>query len=610
MPPKSDRHRLANMNTDAQRPTARKSPWPWLATVVVLGGGAWFLWRSAERPHRQREVCKLRLKQIGQALHQYHERYHSFPPAYVLGPDEKPWHSWRVLLLPFLSEDALHREYRFDEPWNGEHNRRLSQRVPECYRCPSDSRASMANFLAVVDRRTMWPAHFTVRISDVIDGTSNTVMLVEALDRDINWLEPRDLTLPQSLEQIRRDEAHGVHHVLFVDGAVRAVNPTINEGIWRSLLTPQYGKSVVSMENWPPEQVADDTDSADGDRPAVEAESLPKTQIIATTDSRLDADSNTLWCATMQMAWDRLRDVLKTETKGDVTDIPVRGNPPLAVALNARRFPLAALVANAYELRAEVLTPSDGAKLLQTIETQFFKHNPDQTELPNSGGGIRIKASLHKNLPFETRFDRLPEPIRFQSGESTTPVAAFGPTSKSPPELFEQIIVRDYVSDDDFVVELITATQQRDCIILANVSPSATLEATWQAVNQRRRGRTKQLQGIDVMAIPVLRFHLTTQFNELIGRRLEWNGFGFTLVEARQSIRFRLDERGADLLSVAELVAVSDFGGEGSYEPPPKPRHFVFDKPFLIALRESKADEPYFVAWIASPALMETEDGR
>ena len=609
MPPKSDRHRLANMNTDAQRPTVRKSLWPWLVAVVVLGVGIWFLWRAGQ-PNRQREVCKLRLKQIGQALHQYHERFGSFPPAYVLGPDEKPWHSWRVLLLPFLGEDSLHREYRFDEPWNGEHNRRLSQRVPECYRCPSDSRASMANFLAIVDRRTMWPAHFTVRISDVTDGTSDTVMLLEALDHDINWLEPRDLTLPQSLKQVRRDDAHGIHHVLLVDGSVRALDLTLNDGIWRSILTPQNGKSVVSMENWPPDQVADDTDSADGDLPAVEAESLPKTQIIATPDSSLDADSNTLWCATMQMAWDRLRDEMKTQTKGDVTDIPVRGNPPLATALNARRFPLAALVANAYELRVEVIKPSDGAKLLQAIETQFFKHNPDRTELPVGGGGIRITASLHKNMPFETRFDRLPEPIRFQFGESTTPVAAFGRTLKSPPELLEQIIVRDYVSDDDFVVELITATKQRDCIILAKVSPSATLEATWQAVNRRRRGKNTQLQWIDVMAIPVLRFHLMTRFNELIGRQLEWDDFRVTLVEAKQSIRFRLDEHGAELRSVADIATVSEFGGFSEPPPPPKPRHFVFDKPFLIALRESQADEPYFVAWIASPALMETVDDR
>ena len=38
---------------------------------------------------------------------------------------------------------------------------------------------------------------------------------------------------------------------------------------------------------------------------------------------------------------------------------------------------------------------------------------------------------------------------------------------------------------------------------------------------------------------------------------------------------------------------------------PPKPRRFVFDKPFLLYLKESQADEPYLVMWIANAEFME-----
>src|SRR5262245_42706847 len=78
-----------------------------------------------------RSSCKCYLKQFGLALQNYHDTYGSFPPAFVLGPDGRPWHSWRVLILPFMECDPLYREYRFNEPWDGPNNRKLLAKMPE-----------------------------------------------------------------------------------------------------------------------------------------------------------------------------------------------------------------------------------------------------------------------------------------------------------------------------------------------------------------------------------------------------------------------------------------------------------------------------------------------
>ena len=51
------------------------------------------------------DVCANNLKQIAMALHVYENVNHSFPPAFVRGPDGKPWHSWRVLILPYLDAE-------------------------------------------------------------------------------------------------------------------------------------------------------------------------------------------------------------------------------------------------------------------------------------------------------------------------------------------------------------------------------------------------------------------------------------------------------------------------------------------------------------------------
>ena len=61
---------------------------------------------------------------------------------------------------------------------------------------------------------------------------------------------------------------------------------------------------------------------------------------------------------------------------------------------------------------------------------------------------------------------------------------------------------------------------------------------------------------------------------------------------AGQSIRFRLDERGAVLKSEAASA-----GGDGY-------RQMVFNKPFLILLKRRDAGKPYFALWVGDPELL------
>jgi len=77
-----------------------------------------------------------RLKAIGLGLLAYHAEKGFFPPAAIHGPDGKPWHSWRVLLLPYLGKQALYDQYRFDEPWDGPNNKKLIEKMPDSYADP------------------------------------------------------------------------------------------------------------------------------------------------------------------------------------------------------------------------------------------------------------------------------------------------------------------------------------------------------------------------------------------------------------------------------------------------------------------------------------------
>ncbi len=119
------------------------------------------------------------------------------PPAYIAGPDGTPWHSWRVLILPFIGEESVYEQYRFDELWNGPNNRLLADKITvEYFQCPSGpdfGRTLNANFVAVVGSETIFPGSNTTMLTDMKDGKENTALLVKIGNSDIHWMEPRDL---------------------------------------------------------------------------------------------------------------------------------------------------------------------------------------------------------------------------------------------------------------------------------------------------------------------------------------------------------------------------------------------------------------------------------
>lgn len=147
-------------------------------------------------PDWPRSGCANHVRKIGLALRAYEQRYHCFPPAYVADANGHPMHSWRVLLLPYLDHIAVYRSYRFDEPWDGPHNRALAAAMPREYRCPDGPAGSlMTNYVAIVGPRTMWPGDKPASPPDVTVGDPQTLLIVETHTANIHWMEPRDLQI-------------------------------------------------------------------------------------------------------------------------------------------------------------------------------------------------------------------------------------------------------------------------------------------------------------------------------------------------------------------------------------------------------------------------------
>ena len=250
---------MSNKHEQSEKP--QKVPLVLKLLMVLVGGigVVWLLLPSVgSAPAWRRELCCNNLKHIALALQNYHQVYGCFPPAHVDSPDGKPMHSWRVLLLPFLECESLYKQYNFAEPWDGPHNSRLLNGGPELFHCPSANKQepSATNYVAIVGDATLWPGNRSVRFEEIKDGMSNTIMLLEISNSDINWMEPRDITFEKAVAganvagQWQIDSNHnGGVHVAFADSSIRFLPDKTSPETLRALLTIAGGEKIEEDQN-------------------------------------------------------------------------------------------------------------------------------------------------------------------------------------------------------------------------------------------------------------------------------------------------------------------------------------------------------------------------
>ncbi len=202
---------------------------------------------QAAREAARRTQASNNLKQIGVAMHNYHDAYGSLPPAAKVDAEGKPLLSWRVHLLPFVEEANLYDEFHLDEPWDSEHNKKLIERMPLAYRNPNLPVADFkTNYLAVTGEGTAFGGKEGTKFRDVIDGTSNTIIVVEAnADRAVIWSKPDDLKFdPQQPLAGLGDLRPGGFQSLLMDGSTQFIAKTIDPALLRALMTIAGGEAI------------------------------------------------------------------------------------------------------------------------------------------------------------------------------------------------------------------------------------------------------------------------------------------------------------------------------------------------------------------------------
>ena len=225
-----------------------------LGVLIVCGGILAALLLPAVQQAREaarRSQCKNNLKQIGLALHNYHDVYGTFPPAIVTDDAGKPMHSWRVLILPFIDCAPLYNQYDFSEPWDGPSNSRLLARMPSVYTCPSHANApgnTDTAYVGVFGEHCVFHKDGATKISDITDGTSNTLIVGESTGAGIPWMKPEDIDITThpalgDAKGFSSDHVGGVQF-LMCDGSVRYISLNINPATLQALFTRDGGEPV------------------------------------------------------------------------------------------------------------------------------------------------------------------------------------------------------------------------------------------------------------------------------------------------------------------------------------------------------------------------------
>jgi len=248
-----------------------------------------------------RSQCQNNLHQLGTALHNYHSVYGGFPPAKYT-PVSGANSCWAALILPYIEQDNLYRQYNFTVNWDKAANDSGINQVPiKTFMCPSVPEGSrhaannrgVQDYPAINQLDKTNPAltvayksdptflgvlgkNVSRRVTDIRDGSSNTLILAEDAGRNESWilgaksgslpqdgawanpdgdititgLDPATKTTPGAcaVNCTNSQNVYAFHtggaNVLFADGSVYFLKASVSINVLAALMTRDGGEIV------------------------------------------------------------------------------------------------------------------------------------------------------------------------------------------------------------------------------------------------------------------------------------------------------------------------------------------------------------------------------
>jgi prepilin-type processing-associated H-X9-DG protein len=181
---------------------------------------------SSARTSAQRMNSSNNLKQLGLAIHNYHDRYNDLPPAIVKDAEGKPLYSGMVLLLPFIGQQNIFQQFDKSKAWDDPANIDLSRQTIVTLMNPAstDTRSGHCDYMLIGGPNAVLSDAGKNNFGQVRDGLSSTMVALEVGSGNTleSWAQPVawDVTKPFDSPDPT------MVNVLFGDGSVRALPKT------------------------------------------------------------------------------------------------------------------------------------------------------------------------------------------------------------------------------------------------------------------------------------------------------------------------------------------------------------------------------------------------
>jgi hypothetical protein len=195
---------------------------------------------------KEREEVKNNLKMIGLGFWNFESAYGHFVGDVTDPKTKKPLLSWRVHLLPYLEEDELYKQFKMDEPWDSENNKKLIEKMPKIF-APTRVKAKPGEtYYRGFGDDGLFPRGQRVTVAGVTDGTSNTICVIDA-GEPVIWTKPDTdipvdpkVALPKLGAMIDDD-----FYCVMCDGSIRTIKRAIDEKVLRALISRAGGEVIA-----------------------------------------------------------------------------------------------------------------------------------------------------------------------------------------------------------------------------------------------------------------------------------------------------------------------------------------------------------------------------
>lgn len=263
-----------------------------LVAMAVIGVLAALLMPAVQsaRASARRVACRNQVRQLGLALHLYHESHLCFPPgSFVMGPSfpiQSGW-GWGAMILPSVEQKPLYEQIDFGHGTAVGNNLALIATTVPLWRCPSEIAPEHIHAVPLDDHppfdlasgnycgsEGILSAMSCVRMANIRDGASQTLLVGErmvqagengTLPFTSAWCgqvafadgyEYRSVPhlLPSRLHPINASpsdpQCFGSRHVgganfTLADGSARFLNENIDGRVWEALGTARGGEAVT-----------------------------------------------------------------------------------------------------------------------------------------------------------------------------------------------------------------------------------------------------------------------------------------------------------------------------------------------------------------------------